>query len=146
MRQVANSPENTDAGADEPARFEQVERQNFGQQRGDHVEAAAIHVEIDEGESARVAKAGRIERKQQVAVFGMGVIVPAQPVIAERQYGNECDDSQNRDGQRIGGASRRPAAGRQRRRGEVMSVDRAALHARCYLAAYISATWSQLTR
>ena len=34
---------------DQPAGFEQIERQDLREQRGGHVEAAAIHVEIDEG-------------------------------------------------------------------------------------------------
>ena len=38
-----------DGGADEPPRREQAERQNFRRERGKEIEAAAIHVDIDEG-------------------------------------------------------------------------------------------------
>ena len=36
------------------------------------------------GEGALIGKAGTVERNQQIAVFGMGVVVPAQPVMTKR--------------------------------------------------------------
>ena len=41
-----------DRGADQPARLEQTERQNLCGKRGEKVEPAAIHVEIDERQRA----------------------------------------------------------------------------------------------
>ena len=45
-------PSNTDRGAEQPPRLEQFKRQNLGQQRRRHVEAAAIEIEIDERQRA----------------------------------------------------------------------------------------------
>ena len=50
-----------------------------------HVEAAAIHVEIGEGERGGVLEAGAVHPQQQVGIFGVGIVVPAEAVIAEGQ-------------------------------------------------------------
>ncbi len=81
-RQQSNK---ADQGADEPPRLEQSEGKDLGGERGQHVEAAAIHVEIDEGECALVGETGAVELEQQIAVLGMGVVVPPEPVVAEGQ-------------------------------------------------------------
>ena len=44
--------DDADGRADKPPRFEQPERQHFGDERRSHVEAAAVFVEIDEGKRA----------------------------------------------------------------------------------------------
>ena len=50
-------PDEADNGADQPARLEQAERQYFRGERGENVEAATIHVEIDERQRALVGEA-----------------------------------------------------------------------------------------
>ena len=95
-------PEDADGGADQPARLEQSERQHFGGKRRRHVEAAAVFVEIDEGERARVGEARAVELEQQVAVLRMGVVVPAEAVVAEGHPRDNGDDHQRSDGDAIG--------------------------------------------
>src|SRR5271156_6535791 len=70
--------DDTNGAAHQTARLEQVERQNFCSERGEHIEAATVHVEIDERQRALVGEAGRIERHQKVAIFRMGIVVPAE--------------------------------------------------------------------
>jgi Ribonuclease G/E len=63
------------------------------QQGRRHVEAAAIHVEIGERQRAGVLEAGTIHPQQQVGIFGVRVVVPAQPVVTEgqaRDNGDHC--------------------------------------------------------
>ena len=55
-----NQSDDTDRAAQQPARLEQTERQNFVQQCGHQVEAAAIHIEIGEGQSLAAGEAGAI--------------------------------------------------------------------------------------
>ena len=50
--------ENADGGADEPARWEQPERQNLGGERGEKIKSAAVHVEVDERQRPLVGEAG----------------------------------------------------------------------------------------
>jgi len=69
------------------------------EQRCGHVEAAAVHVEIGEGQRAGVGEAAAEHLQQQVRIFGVGVVVPAEPVITERQAGDNGDDGQNREGE-----------------------------------------------
>ena len=54
-------PGEADQPAGEPARLEQIERQDLGEQRRDHVEAAAIGIEIDERQRAPVGEARAVE-------------------------------------------------------------------------------------
>ena len=105
----------TDRRAGEPAGLEQRERQNLREQCREHVEAAAVHVKIDEGERARVAEAGSVEREQKVGVFGVGVIVPTHSVVAEGEAGDDSDGKENRDRGEIGRAVGGPMFGRIRR-------------------------------
>jgi hypothetical protein len=66
-----------DDGAEQAAGFEQFERDDLVQQRGCHVEAAAIHIEIGERQRAGIVEAGAEHAQQKVGVFGVGVVVPA---------------------------------------------------------------------
>ena len=90
-----------DHGAGKPARLEQIERQDLGEQCGDHVEAAAVEVEIDELERAPVLEAGRVERQQQVAVLRVGVVVPAEAVVAEGERRDNGDEREHAEGDTV---------------------------------------------
>jgi hypothetical protein len=81
-----------DAGADQPPRLEQVEREHFGGEGGQH---------------ALVGKAGRIQVEQQPAVFGMGVIIPTEAIIVECQGCDDCDRDEDAQRKCIRGAFRR---------------------------------------
>ena len=89
VRQTMTSPMQADDRAGQPARLEHAERQDLCEQRGREIEAAAVYVEIDPGQRAPVGEARGVERQQQVAVFGVGVVVPAEAVVAE---GRERDE------------------------------------------------------
>ena len=78
-----------DRGAEQPPGFEQIERQHLGQQRRRHVEAAAVEIEIDERQRAGVVEARSVERQQQVAVLRVGEVVPAEPIVAEGERGDQ---------------------------------------------------------
>ena len=99
-------PEDADRRAQEPARLEQAERQSLGERRGEKVEAAAVAVEIDEGQRALVGEAGRVERQQQVAVFRVRVVVPAEAVIAECQQRDERHRAEHRERDPVADAGR----------------------------------------
>ena len=62
---------------------------------------AAVHVEIDERERAPIGKARAVQRQQQVAVLRVGVVVPAEPVVAERERRDRGDDEQHADGHNV---------------------------------------------
>ena len=83
--------DHADDGAEQAARFKQFERDDLVQQRRRHVEAAAIHVEIGERQRAGVLEAGAVHPQQQIGIFGVGVVVPAQSVVAECQAGDQRD-------------------------------------------------------
>ncbi len=100
--------DDADGRADQPPRFEQSERQHLGGKRGRHVEAAAIFVEIDERQRAVVAKARAVKLEQQLAVLRVGVVVPAEAVIAERQRRDDRDDHEHTYGKSVGSAHCRP--------------------------------------
>src|SRR5262249_38591189 len=92
-------PDQSHSGAEEPSRLEQGERENLGGERGQKIEAAAIHVEIDEGEGSLVGEPRGEVGDQEIAVFGMGIVVPAQPVVAKgekRDRGSDRDEDQRR--------------------------------------------------
>ncbi len=84
--------ENADRCADKAPGLEQIIRQDLCGQRGQHVEAAAVHIQIDEGEGASIRKTGRIIVQQQLAILRMGVVVPSEAVIGESQV---ADDSEH---------------------------------------------------
>jgi hypothetical protein len=96
--------------AHEPARFKKIERKNLGGKRGRHVEAAAIFVEIDEGEGALVGEARAVELEQQIAILGMGVVVPAEPIVAEGHQRDDRDDYDNANRNPVGNCNCRPGA------------------------------------
>ena len=130
-------------GPDQPPRLEQIERQHLGGERRRHVEAAAIFVEIDEGERAVVGKARAVEREQQVAILRMGVVVPAEAVVAERYRRDRLrPHGEDDNGKPVGSRS---TADRVPRRGE---RDKVEVGGDVYLlaATNISSTWSQFTR
>ncbi|MGY3080880.1 hypothetical protein ACVWZZ_007288 [Bradyrhizobium sp. LM6.10] len=92
-------PDHADDGADQTARLEQLERNHLVQESRDHVEAAAIHVEVGEGECRGVLETGTEHAQQQVGIFSVGVVVPAEPVVAEGQACNDGDRSQHQHGE-----------------------------------------------
>ncbi|MGY4297207.1 hypothetical protein ACVWXN_005302 [Bradyrhizobium sp. i1.4.4] len=92
-------PDHADHGAEHASRLEQLERNDLVQESRDHVEAAAIHVEIRERERRGVPEAGTEHAQQQVGIFSVGVIVPAEPVVAEGQACNDGDRSQHQHGE-----------------------------------------------
>ena len=85
-----------DDGAKQAARLEQFERNDLVQQRRRHVEAAAIHVEIGERQRGLILEAAAIHPQQQVGIFGVRVVVPAEAVIAERKSRDDGDDAQHK--------------------------------------------------
>ena len=93
--------DNPDQRASQPPGFEQRERENFCGKRCDQVEPAAIHVEVDPGERALIAEPGSKEGYQEVAVFGVRVVVPAEPVIAERKQRDNGCNGQHSDGEAV---------------------------------------------
>ncbi len=97
-----------DHRAGEPARLEQIEGQNLGEERGRHVEAAPIGIQVDEGQRPSIGESGAEQVEQQRAVLGVGVVVPAEAVIPERQGGDDGDGDEHRDGQAVGDRLRRP--------------------------------------
>ena len=104
VRQTISKPEQADDRAGQPARLEQRERQDLREQRGGEVEAAAVLVEIDQRQRAPVGEARGVERQQQVAVFGVGVVVPAEAVVAEGRKRDDGRDRQQRERQAVGDA------------------------------------------
>ena len=90
-------PENPDDRADEPPRLEHRERQCLGGECGEEVEAAAVVVEVHPRQRAPVGESRGVEREQELAVFGMNVIVPAQPIVAEGQQRDDADETERRD-------------------------------------------------
>ena len=92
-------PDDTDDGADQAARFEQLERDDLVQQRGGHIEAAAIHIEIGKRQRAGVLETGTVHAQQQVGIFGVGVVVPAQPIVPEGEACDQAHRDQRDDGE-----------------------------------------------
>ena len=92
---------NADDGADQAPRLVDIERQDFCRKRREDIEAAAIHVQIDEGERALIGEAGSIKRDQQVTVLHVRIVVPAEAVIAKGQRRDRRYDDQHADGQSV---------------------------------------------
>ena len=101
-------PDDADRGADQPPRLEQIERQHLGGECRRHVEAAAVFVEIDEGQRARVGEARAVKLEQQVAVLRMGIVVPAEAVVAEGHPRDDGDRREDQDRDAIGRQGHRP--------------------------------------
>ena len=87
-----------DDGTKQAARFKQFERNDLVQQGRRHIEAAAIHVEIGERQRAGVLEAGTVHPQQQVGIFGVRVVVPAQSVVTEGQARDKRDHGQRKYG------------------------------------------------
>ena len=99
------------AAPSEPPGLEQIEWQHLREQRRRHVEAAAVEIEIDEGQRAGVMEARGVEREQQVAVLRVGEVVPAQSIVAEGERGDHSEHRQDDPGQAVGQTlSRMPAS------------------------------------
>ncbi len=111
-------PDHADDGAEQPAGFEQFERNDLVQQGCRHVEAAAIHIEIGEGQCAGVLEAGAVHLQQKIGIFSVGVVVPAQSVVAESEACDQSDHRQHQHGEIVAGplhrAPRRRIEGRSR--------------------------------
>ena len=106
-----NQADDADTRPDQPPGFKQVEWKHLGNERSRHVEAAAVFVKIDEGKCALVGKARAVEGEQQVAILRMGVVVPAETVVAERYHRNRCHDGEDDNGKTVGSDHCRPGAG-----------------------------------
>ena len=115
--------DDADRCAHQTARLEQAERQNFGSERAEQIKAAAVHVKIDEPQRALVGKAGRIERHQKVAILRMGVVVPAEAIVAKRCRGDHAGEHQHADGAEI-----KPACDRDRARRQGYRLRRGLVH------------------
>src|SRR2546421_12039667 len=70
-----DQPNETNDATEKPPCLEQRERRELGGECSEEVEAAAIHIEADEGERALVREAGRVKVYQEVAVPGVGIII-----------------------------------------------------------------------
>ena len=101
-----------DDGAEQAAGFEQFQRDDLVQQCGRHVEAAAIHVEIGERQRGGVLETGPVHAQQQIGIFGVGVVVPAQSVITEGQARDQADHGQHGDGEVVASPFHRAPRGR----------------------------------
>ena len=104
--------DHADDGAEQAAGFKQFERDDLVQQCRGHVEAAAIHIEIGERQRAGILETGAIHAQQQVGIFGVGVVVPAQAVIAKRQASDQADRGQHNDGEVVASPLHRAPRGR----------------------------------
>ena len=78
-------PDQADNGAEQAAGLEQFKWNDLVQQCCGHIEAAAIHVEIGERQRRGVLEAGAVHPQQQIGIFGVGVVVPAQAIITKCQ-------------------------------------------------------------
>ena len=101
-----------DDGAEQAAGFKQLQRDDLVQQCCRHVEAAAIHIEIGERQRRGVLEAGTVHAQQQIGIFGVGVVVPAQAIITKRQARDQADRRQHRDGEVVASPFHRAPRGR----------------------------------
>ena len=101
-----------DDGAEQAAGFEQLQRDDLVQQCCDHVEAAAIHVEIGERQRGGVLEAGPVHAQQQIGILGVGVVVPAQAIIPKCQARDQSDRRQRREGEIVASPFHRSPSGR----------------------------------
>ena len=104
--------DHTDDGAEQAAGFKQFERNDLVQQRGCHVEAAAIHIKIGKRQRAAVLEAGTVHAQQQIGIFGVGVVVPAETVVAKSQARDQADRRQHKDGEVVASPLHRAPRGR----------------------------------
>ncbi len=99
--------DHADERAEQAASFKQFERDDLVQQRRHHVEAAAIHVEIGERQRPGILETGAIH-----AQFCVGVVVPAQSIIAKGEACDQCDRRQHDDGEVVASPLDRAPRGR----------------------------------
>ena len=86
-------------GAEQAAGLEQFERNDLVQQGRRHVEAAAIHVEIGERKCRGILEAGTVHAQQQIGIFSVGIVVPAEAVVAKCEARDQADRGQHDDGE-----------------------------------------------
>ncbi len=103
--------QNSDRRAHQAAGLEQRERQKLGGQRREQIEAAAVVIEIHPRQRALVAQTREIEFEQEIPVFGMRIVVPAQAVIAKRQQRDDPHDTEHHDGKPVEDAGSRDFIG-----------------------------------
>ena len=98
---------NADDGAEQAACFKQFERNDLVQQGRGHVEAAAIHIEVGERQRAGILETGTVHPQQKVGIFGVGIIVPAQSIVAKGEARDQSDRSQHDDREIVAGPRHR---------------------------------------
>ena len=106
--------DNSHRRANQAAGLEQRERQQLGGERRKQVEATAVIVQVHPRQRALVAEARGVELEQQIAVFGVGVVVPTQTVVAKRQKREDAHNPHDQESERIQDAARRQLRGRGR--------------------------------
>jgi hypothetical protein len=104
--------DHADDGTEQPAGFKQFERDDLVQQCSGHVEAAAVHVEIGERQRAGILEPGTVHPQQQIGIFGMGIVVPAQSIIAKCKACDQSDHGQHQHGEVVAGPFHRAPRGR----------------------------------
>ena len=95
--------DDADDGAEQAAGFKQFEWNDLVQKGGRHVETAAIHIEIGERERAGVPEPGTVHLEQEVGIFGVGVVVPAQSVITKGETRDQGNSAQHDEREIIAG-------------------------------------------
>ena len=110
-----SEPENSHRRANQSAGLEQRERQKLGGERRKQVEAAAVIIEVHPRQRALVAETRGVKLEQQVAVFGVGVVVPAQAIVAKRQKREDAHDPDRRDSEPVKDTARPSFVGRRSR-------------------------------
>lgn len=112
--------DDADDRTEHPARLEQFERNDLVQQGRSHVEAAAVHIQVGKRQRAGVLEPGLVHPQQEIGIFSVGVVVPAQAVIAEGEAGDDGDHAEDEEGEIVAGllhrAPRRRLEGRRRNR------------------------------
>src|SRR5690606_32485574 len=89
-----DEPDNADDRAEQAARLERLERQQLAEHGRGEIEAAAVVVEVDEGEGAKIGEARRVIRIEHLAILRLRVVVPAEAVVLE---GEERHDGERRE-------------------------------------------------
>ena len=74
-------PKHSNCRAQQTTGRKQRQGQDFRGRCGKEIETAAVVVQVHPRQGAPVMQAGGVVAEQEVAVFGMGVVVPAQAVI-----------------------------------------------------------------
>ncbi len=90
----------------QPASFEHGEWKHFGGERGQQIEATAVIVQIHPRQGTPIGQTRGIQPEQKIAVFGMGIVVPAQSIIAKGEQRDDPDDAEHRDREPVEDAGR----------------------------------------